>query len=280
MLLNLLQLLRIKQWAKNTFVLAPLIFSGKFLVLYSIGDSLLAMWLFCLASSAAYIVNDIFDIEHDKMHATKSLKRPLASGKLKITHALGLLIFIYLLLASAFLLQFKVMLVISAYLVLNLFYTYTLKEQPVIDIFCIAIGFVLRVYAGAMALNVAVSSWMFVTTLSLALYLAAMKRRQELLVSNSQSRKVLKVYTVDLVSRYAEIAATGTLLFYSLYVMTVHDDLVITIPLVLYGLFRFWFIAECFQSQESPTDSLLSDWQLLMTVFIWVGLCVWSIWPA
>ena len=166
------------------------------------------------------------------------------------------------------------------YLSLNLAYTLVLKHQPVIDIFTVAIGFVLRVYAGAMALSVPVSSWMFVTTLCLALYLAAVKRRQELTQSGIEGRKVLEHYSVSLVDCYAEMSATAALLFYSLFVMTARPEMIITIPFVLYGLFRYWFVVDSLDGGESPADAFLSDWQLLLTVIIWVGVCAWALWPA
>jgi decaprenyl-phosphate phosphoribosyltransferase len=174
----------------------------------------------------------------------------------------------------------KVLQVIAAYLVLNVAYTFVLKHQPVVDIFTIAIGFVLRVYAGAMALSVPVSSWMFVTTLCLALYLAAVKRRQELGQSGSEGRKVLEKYSVGLVDRYAEMSATGALVFYSMFVMSAKPQLVITVPLVLFGLFRYWFVVEQLDGGESPTDALLADWQLLLTVVLWIGACGWALWPV
>ena len=172
------------------------------------------------------------------------------------------------------------MLVILAYLALNVAYTFVLKHQPVSDIFAIAIGFVLRVYAGAVALSVSLSAWMFVTTLCLTLYLAALKRRQELVQSGIKGRKSLESYSVVLLDRYAEVAVTGVLLFYSLFVITVRPEMVITIPLVLYGLFRYWFVVLAIDGGEAPTDTLLGDWQLSLTVMIWIGVCVWIHWPA
>jgi len=279
LLTGLIKLMRPKQWVKNSFVLAPLVFSGQFLNIDSISQALIAALLFSIASSATYIINDIRDIEDDRKHPTKSKKRPLASGQVKTPQALCLLILLYAALVAGFFIQPAVIYVIVAYLCLNLAYTFVLKHQPVIDIFTIAIGFVLRVYAGAMALSVPVSSWMFVTTLCLALYLAAAKRRQELTQSGKQSRKVLQKYTVSLVDRYAEMSATGALLFYSMFVMDVRPEMVITIPFVLYGLFRYWFVIEALDGGESPTDALLSDWQLLLTVILWVGCSAWAILP-
>ena len=114
----------------------------------------------------------------------------------------------------------------------------------------------------------------------MALYLAAVKRRQELSQSGSEGRKVLEKYSVALVDRYAEMSATGALLFYSMFVMSAKPALVITVPLVLFGLFRYWFVVEALDGGESPTDALLADWQLLLTVVLWVLTCVWALWPV
>jgi 4-hydroxybenzoate polyprenyltransferase len=160
---------------------------------------------------------------------------------------------------------------------LNLAYTFFLKHEPVIDIFTIALGFVLRVIVGAVALDLAPSVWMCVTTLCLALYLAAIKRRQELAQSGTDGRKVLAKYSVSLVDRYAEMSATGALLFYSMFVMSTRPELAITIPLVLYGLFRYWYVVEALDGGESPTDALLADWQLMLVIVLWVAACVFAL---
>lgn len=277
---DILRLLRPKQWVKNGFVLAPLVFAGLFLDLSAVRHALLAVLLFCVASSATYIVNDLHDIERDRRHPKKSKTRPLAAGDVSVPTALVLLAGLYAVLVWGWFVAPKVVAVIAAYLVLNIAYTFVLKHQPVVDIFAIAIGFVLRVYAGAMALEVPVSSWMFITTLCLALYLAAVKRRQELSQSGTEGRKVLEKYSVSLVDRYAEMSATGALLFYSMFVMSAKPELVITVPLVLFGLFRYWFVVETLDGGESPTDALLADWQLLLTVVLWVGACGWALWPV
>ncbi|MBD3816343.1 MAG: decaprenyl-phosphate phosphoribosyltransferase [Halothiobacillus sp.] len=279
-ILGLIKLMRPKQWVKNGFVLAPLVFSGAFLDAVAVSHALLAVLLFCVASSATYIINDMHDIERDRRHPKKSKTRPLAAGIVSVPAALILLAALYAVLVWGWFVAPKVVMVIAAYLVLNLAYTFVLKHQPVVDIFTIAIGFVLRVYAGAMALDVPVSSWMFITTLCLALYLAAVKRRQELSQSGTEGRKVLEKYSVSLVDRYAEMSATGALLFYSMFVMSAKPELVITVPLVLFGLFRYWFVVEALDGGESPTDALLADWQLLLTVVLWVAACGWALWPV
>lgn len=273
--------MRPRQWIKNGFVFAPLIFSGDFLSQDAILATVIAAALFCVASSATYIINDIHDIERDRRHPKKSRTRPLAAGIVTIPQALALMAVLYAVLIASWFVMPSVVLVIALYMAINLLYTFVLKHQPVIDIFTIAIGFVLRVYAGAMALTVPVSSWMFVTTLCLALYLAAVKRRQELArTGNGETRKVLEKYSLPLIDRYAEMSATGALVFYSMFVMSARPELVITVPIVLFGLFRYWYVVEALDSGESPTDALLSDWQLLLTLTLWVGCCAWALWPA
>ena len=276
----LIKLIRPKQWIKNGFVLAPLMFTGEFKDIDAVRHAVVAMLLFCLASSATYIVNDIRDIESDRRHPSKSKSRPLAARLVTIPSALFLLALIYIALISGWFIAPRVILVILSYLALNVAYTLVLKHKPVIDIFTIAIGFVLRVWAGAVALDVPVSGWMFVTTLCLALYLAAVKRGQELSQSGTEGRKVLKHYSKPLVDRYAEMSATCALVFYSMYVMSSKPQLVITVPLVLFGLFRYWYVVDVLDGGESPTDALLTDWPLLLTVVAWVTACMWALWPV
>lgn len=279
-LLGLIKLIRVKQWVKNGFVIAPLIFTGEFIDLIAVRSTILATFLFCLASSATYIVNDIHDIERDRLHPQKSKSRPLAAGIISKPQALITLSLLYCGLIIGWIFEPKVVYVILCYLVLNIAYTYVLKHKPVIDIFIIAIGFVLRVLAGAVALDVPVSSWMFVTTLCLALYLAAVKRGQELTLRGTDGREVLAKYTKSLVDRYAEMSATCALVFYSMFVMASRPELVITVPMVLFGLFRYWYVVDVLDGGESPTDALLSDWPLLITLVAWGLACIWALWPV
>lgn len=277
---GLIKLVRPRQWVKNGFVLGPLIFSGLFLNINAITSVLFAVFLFCLAASAVYIVNDLKDIEKDRAHPEKSKKRPLAAGIVSPKSAIILLVFIYIVLGAAWFVAPQVIYVIALYLILNWAYTFKLKHEPVIEIFVVALGFVLRVYAGAIALGVPVSYWMFITTLSISLYLASIKRRQELVENGAQGRGVLVHYSVSLIDRFAEMAAITSIVFYSLYVMQVQPKLIITIPFVMFGLFRYWFIVETLKGGESPTDVLLQDWQMSMTVLVWAGICIWTLLPV
>jgi decaprenyl-phosphate phosphoribosyltransferase len=276
---DIVKLIRVKQWVKNGFVLAPLLFTSKFTDTTSVRSAVIAFVLFCLASSITYVINDLKDVDRDRLHPQKSKSRPLAAGTVSRSLAFVILAGLCTILMAGFFLAPKVMAVIVGYLTLNLAYTFVLKHQPVIDIFTIAIGFVLRVLAGAVALNAPVSGWMFVTTLCLALYLAAVKRSQELSQRGTEGREVLTKYTKALVDKYAEMSATCALVFYSMFVMASRPELIVTVPLVLFGLFRYWYVVDILDGGESPTDALLADFPLLLTIVAWCAACAWALWP-
>lgn len=273
----LVKLLRPKQWIKNGFVLAPLIFAGAFTQPAMIGRALAAMALFCLASSAVYILNDLCDLEKDRAHPKKRLSRPLAAGAVTPGQAKAVMAALLGVLLAGFAFSPPTMAVIAAYLAINVAYSFKLKHQPVVDLFCVASGFVLRIVAGAFALAVPVTSWMLITTLCLALYLASIKRRQELKASGDTGRLVLGSYTVGLLDRYAEMSAVGAIVFYSLFTMTVKPALAYTVPCVLFGLFRYWFLVERGDG-ESPTDVVWADWPLGLTLVMWGALCLFAVW--
>jgi len=273
----LLTLTRPRHWVKNAFVFAPLLFTG----LYSSPSACLAAAAaaaaFCLASSAVYILNDLQDLERDRQHPTKALTRPLAAGTVSQSCARLLLVLLLVGTVAAALPAPKVLGIIALYLGINVAYSFGLKHIPVVDIFCVASGFVLRVEAGAVALDVPVSDWMLVTTGCLALYLAAVKRRQELASSGVEAREVLSRYSLSLIDRYAEHSATAALVFYGLFVTTTKPQLIPTVPMVLFGMFRYWYVVDQHRMGESPTDALLTDTPLLMTVAAWAGACAWAI---
>ncbi|HWZ60693.1 MAG TPA: decaprenyl-phosphate phosphoribosyltransferase [Gemmatimonadaceae bacterium] len=272
------RLLRPRQWVKNAFVLAPLIFSGSFVHPRAVGQAAMAVALFCIASSATYVFNDLIDRADDARHPIKSRTRPIASGEIRPGTAVAILGVLVALLAAAFLWNAETAAVALAYCALNVAYTLKLKRVPVVDLFALAAGFVMRVYAGAVVLDVPLSSWMMVTTLSLALYLAAIKRRDELVSAGDASRSVLKQYSLRLLDRYAEMAALSAMVFYGLFVVTVRPKLNVTLPFVLFGLFRYWFVVETGGRGESPTDAVWSDWLLIATVVAWAAVCVWRLW--
>jgi decaprenyl-phosphate phosphoribosyltransferase len=273
----LVRLLRPRQWIKNGFVLAPLIFSGSFVRESAIIEALSAFLLFCAASSATYVFNDLQDRVADAMHPVKSRTRPLASGAVSPRTAYILLGILYGLVLSAFLWSPPTAAVAVAYVVLNIAYTVKLKHVPVVDIFCLAAGFVFRVYAGAVAVDVPLSTWMGITTLALALYLASIKRRDELASTGDSSRSVLRRYSISLLDRYAEVAAMSAVVFYGLFVVTVKPKLAVTMPFVLFGLFRYWYIVETGNRGESPTDAIWNDPPLIITVILWVAVAAYRL---
>ncbi|MEP7086895.1 MAG: decaprenyl-phosphate phosphoribosyltransferase [Gemmatimonadota bacterium] len=271
--LAVVALLRPKHWIKNLFVLAPLIFSGLFTQQNARLYALFGTLLFCVAASIVYILNDLADRHQDAIHPTKRFTRPLASGAVSVAAARSLLIVLSVLLLAASFVSIPLVAVLIVYIVLNVLYSTWLKHMPVIDIFCVAAGFVLRVYAGAVVIDVPLSSWMLVTTLAIALYLAAIKRRDELEVQGDGARAVLGQYTVPLLDRFALMASVCAMVFYCMFVVTTRPVLAFTIPFVLFGIFRYWFLVDRQGRGESPTDALWSDRPLAITVVLWGLLC-------
>ena len=270
-------LLRPRQWVKNVFVLAPLVFAVKIFNPVAVQQALAALALFCVASSAVYIFNDWRDLPADRLHPTKRFTRPLAAGALPVRFAAGLLCALWLILLGVAWFWPPVGSTLLAYVALNMAYSIHLKRIPVVDIFCVAAGFVLRVAAGAVAIAVPLSAWMLVTTLCLALYLAATKRRQELFLAGERARYVLGTYTLPLLDRYAQMSATAALVFYGLFASTVRPELAGTTALVLFGFFRYSYLVETRQAGENPTEVLWQDWPLAVVVLLWGAISAWIV---
>ena len=268
------RLLRVTHWTKNLFVFLPLIYSGQFHQLDRIYMSLATFAIFSIAASLVYIFNDIIDLEADRGHPVKSVQRPLAAGDISFRQAVSVAVVLAIILISSLTQLPAIAHIIGIYLVLNVAYTLWVKHLPVWDLFTLASFYILRIYAGGEALQVQISAWMFVTVFSLSLFLASIKRRQELLVQGTAARSVLRYYSPNLMTRYAEISMTGTIVFYSLFVLTEKADLVPTIPLVLLGLFRYWFQVDQHNMGESPIAALLQDRQMIFIVIVWAAATV------
>ncbi|MFL5383123.1 MAG: UbiA family prenyltransferase [Longimicrobiaceae bacterium] len=277
---SLSRLVRPRHWVKNAFVAAPAVFAGVFVHPADAARALAAAGMFSLAASAVYVFNDLRDAPTDRLHPVKRHARPLASGALPMAAGRLVLGVLVAALAAAMVAFPAPAPAIGAYLALNLAYTLRLKHVAVVDLFCIASGFVLRVYAGARAVDVPLSSWMLITTLALALYLAAVKRRQELATSGAEARRVLGSYTLPLLDGYAQTAASASVVFYSLYVIDVRPRLVVTVPFVLLGIFRYSYLVQTRQVGESPTDALWTDPPLILTILGWGALCVYAFLPG
>lgn len=273
MLKKMLKLMRPKQWVKNVFVLVPLIFSRTFTNPLYILKTLGALACFIAASSAIYILNDIIDIEKDRLHETKRF-RPLASGDVSKSQALVLMVALLICaLTLACLINPNLLFCIVAYVILNILYSLVLKKIVILDIMIIAFGFVLRVIAGAAAIKVYISSWVLLCTFFIALCLAAGKRKTEkasLQEDSTKHRKVLSYYNDEFLKGLIQISITCTTITYSLYTILEYNvqSPMITILFVVFGLFRYMQLI--FEDSEGrlPEELVLSDKPLLISIFL------------
>jgi 4-hydroxybenzoate polyprenyltransferase len=280
-----LRLIRPIQWLKNGFVFTPLIFSKHLFDREYYLSALLAFAVFCVASSVIYIVNDIVDREGDKLHPQKK-KRPIASGEISVRS--GLLFACVLAIAAgtaAAQLPAMFQFAIAAYVVLQLAYSFALKHIVILDIFAIAMGFMLRVFGGAFAIQVEISHWIVITTLFLSLFLAASKRRSELIMVKKQhietKRRVLQEYNVPFLDSLLIITTTGMAISYSLYTMAQRtievfqtEYLIFTTIFVLFGIFRYLFLVLVKEEGENPTAILATDPPTAVNVLLWLIACV------
>ncbi len=281
MIKNYIKLFRLPQWIKNLFVFVPLLFSQNLFRGSYFFTALFGFFLFCIISSIVYIINDIVDSESDKLHPQKKL-RPIPSGK--ISKKNGLISAFVLGVIGAALLpgaNAPFILVIVAYLILNLAYSFALKNLVLLDIFSIAFGFMLRVIGGAVIINVEISSWLILTTLFLSLFLAIMKRQSELkhvLQSNQMAvRKVLAQYSLEFTNQMATVAAAGVIICYALYSVsdrTVHifqtENLIYTTPFVVFGIFRYLFLVHVNHKGENATEIMISDLPMIFNVVLYI----------
>lgn len=280
---DLFDSLRVRQWTKNLLVFAALIFSGHALQYSFMARSLLAFVLFCLASSAVYVFNDIVDVRKDREHPVKRL-RPFASGRVSLKTGWALLIFVALVSVSAsFLFNADFGIVVLAYLLLQATYTLRLKHVVILDVFVISFGFLLRVVAGAIAIHVVVSSWILVCTMLLALFLALSKRRHELTLLEGradQHRLSLKEYSPYLLDQMIGVVTSATLVAYTVFTLSSEtvakfgSHLVLTVPFVLYGIFRYLYLVHSKNSGGHPEETLLTDIPLQLDILAYGAVAV------
>ncbi len=286
---DIIHLIRVKHWVKESFVFAPLMFSLKFTSVASIGDTLLACIAFMLASSSVYVLNDIVDVECDRLHPGKR-NRPLASGA--ITRKAAIVIGGVSLIGgigAALFVNWISAVIICAYVIVNIGYSLFLKRQPFIEVMMIASGFLLRVAAGAAAIEVILSPWMLLSTFFLALFLGFSKRRKELVTPGVEEkhRTVLSQYSVELLNYLIVITASLTIMTYSLYVIISEniqqlgsESFFITIPFVVYGVFRYMYLVFQENNGDDPAEILFHDRPLIIDIGLWVavigGLLIWS----
>ncbi|MBN1466361.1 decaprenyl-phosphate phosphoribosyltransferase [candidate division KSB1 bacterium] len=271
--------MRPKQWIKNFFIFAGLFFSRNMSDLSLMLDVTIGFLLFCLAASAIYIFNDIIDIPRDKNHPKKS-KRPLAAGKLSIIKAgLASLSLITVALTCSFSLDEKFALILLAYSAMNILYSIKIKQVVILDILFIAFGFILRVLAGVTLAGVYPSDWLIICSMTLALFLGFTKRRQELVFQSSDttSRSVLSEYSVSFLDQMIAVVTACTVMSYALYTVSPETvarfhtrNLVMTVPFVLYGIFRYFYLIHKKGHGEDPTLLLLNDKPTLVNLLLWL----------
>lgn len=283
---SLLVSLRPRQWTKNLIVFAGLIFGQRLGEVRAIAEAAAAFAIFCALSGVVYLVNDIVDRDADRQHPAKAA-RPIAAGELTVRAASGAAIVMgALALAASYWLGRSFGHVAVAYLALLALYSGPLKQIVIIDALTIALGFVLRAAAGAVAIDVPISHWLLVLTIQLALFLAFSKRRHELVTLSGQAtnhRLSLGEYTPELLDQMISIVAASTLIAYAIYTISPETEqkfgtnlLGLTLPFPLYGIFRYLYLVHRKADGGSPSETLLTDRPLLACVALW-GLAVIAI---
>jgi 4-hydroxybenzoate polyprenyltransferase len=279
--------MRPRQWIKNGLVLLAFAFSvgqawtvgdpSSWLPL--LGQVLVAFVAFSMVASAEYLINDLRDIERDRLHPKKR-RRPLAAGTLRPRTANGAIVFLMILATPiAFELGWRFALLLAGYAALSLAYSVTLKHMVILDILALAVGFVLRAVGGALAISVPVSPWLYLCTLLGALFIAIYKRRHELTLLDAgaaEHRPILAEYTTGLLDQMAGVVTASTVVAYSLYTVTAENlpqnhAMLGTVPFVLYGIFRYMYLVHRHDSGGSPEEILLKDRPMQVTVVLWMA---------
>jgi 4-hydroxybenzoate polyprenyltransferase len=281
MLMNLLKTMRPKQWPKNVFIFTALVFVEQLFTLVPLLKTIAAFVLFCLMSSAVYIINDLVDIEKDRQHPTKRL-RPLPSGQLKPSVAIAAGVLIPLVtLPFSFLLNLYFGFVVLAYFLTMTVYSFVFKNIVILDVLTVAAGFVLRAVAGAVVISVPISPWLYVCTTLVALFIGFSRRRHELILlaeNANEHRASLNEYSLPLLDQMTAVVTSATIIAYSLYTFSApnlppNHTMMLTIPFVLYGLFRYLYLIHVENKGGTPEEIFLSDLPMMIALGLW-GLAV------
>jgi len=287
-ILDFVRTMRLKQWVKNAFIFVPMIFALHLFQLSYITRALAAFLLFGLAASGVYVLNDVVDRERDRQHPRKRF-RPIAAGRLGVKTALiGAAALLVVALICSFRFNRSFFLIVLVYLIQNLLYSFWLKNVVIVDIMLIAVGFDLRVIAGGVACRIECSPWILIITFLLAIFLALIKRRQELIrMANGDghaTRPTLKHYTRDMIDQMISIATATTLISYVMYVLspdtvakfkTTH--LIYTVPFVIYGIFRYLFLSFAKGEGENPAEVIYTDVPFTLNLIVWVSVFIWLV---
>ncbi len=284
MLINLLKTMRPRQWTKNLIIYLPFLFtlrqywqpfSNEMYSMFATATA--AFILFCILSGVVYLINDLVDVEKDRLHPTKRF-RPLASGALPRAHALAAIaVFVLITLPLAFVLDFEFGIIAVLYFLTMLLYSFLLKNLVIIDVFTLAAGLVLRALAGAAAIHVPASPWLYVCTVLLALYLGFSKRRHELLLLEEEATKhrlILKEYNPEVLDEMISVTTASFVMAYSLYTFSADNlpknhAMMLTIPFALYVVFRLLYLVHVKNMGGSPEEMVLRDKWLFGAIVAW-----------
>lgn len=279
----LLLAMRPRQWIKNVFVFAGIVFANEPLLgdLRNVVQVLAAFMLWCIVASSVYLINDLVDIRKDREHPKKRY-RPLASGHLAPAAAItAVLIFLSIGLPIAWSIKHSLGMVLAFYVLMQLAYSFHLKHVVIVDVFIIAAGFVLRTVSGAVVIDVPISSWLLICTGLLALFLALAKRRHEMVLLESGAgthRRVLEDYSTELVQEMISIVTASTIIAYILYTLEPTNPhiprepfplMLVTVPFVVYAIFRYLYLVYKKDEGGSTEEMLLKDWPMLIDVMLW-----------
>jgi len=278
MLVNLLKTMRPKQWPKNVFIFTALVFDEKLFTPAPLLKTIATFILFCLTSSAVYLINDLADIEKDRQHPTKRL-RPLPSGQLKRSVAIAAAVLIPLItMPLFFLLDPHLGLIALVYLLMMITYSFVLKNIVILDVLTVAAGFVLRVAAGAVVVEVErFSPWLYICATLAALFIGVGRRRHELILlaeNANEHRASLSEYSLPLLDEMISVVASATIIAYSLYTFSApnlppNHAMMLTIPFVLYGVFRYLYLIHVKSKGGAPEEIFLSDLPLIIDLGLW-----------
>lgn len=275
-----IQLIRPKDWAKNLFLFVPLFFSGMFFETGKLVELLIGFICFSLVASSIYIMNDYRDIEDDKKHPVKK-DRPLASGAVNKTTAIIIaLLFLLIGFTAAWFLSHKFMFILGIYFLMNVGYSFGLKNIPILDIFIISIGFVLRIKSGSVISLIPLSEWLIIMVFLLALFLAFAKRRDDVLLklsSGDDMRKAVKGYNLEFINTALSLICAVIIVAYIMYTMSPDVmqrlqtyRLYYTCLFVLAGVFRYLQLVFVQQNSQSPTKILYKDRFIQVTILLWI----------
>ena len=278
MLKSIVKLVRVRHWVKNMFVFLPLFFAGNFFLIFQ-SSVILLFFSFCLAASTIYILNDIVDVENDRLHPEKK-KRPIASGAISLNAAYIVLAFFLIGFVSTLLFLGHSAWFVVGYFIMNILYSFYLKNISIVDVSCISLGFVLRVMAGGSEADVFVSHWMIILIFLLTISLAFAKRRDDLVIDDNRTvfRKSSKGYSLVFLDVATSISFSITLISYILYSISPEtierlnsDKLYITSLFVFIGIMRYLQITIIDKNSGSPVEVLLKDRFLQINILIWIG---------